>query len=278
MVIPLGLIGILAGWTLVLIAGATLGYGLVVAWQHWGRTLPVPEPVKPVAVQILGPAQVPDAKAPKSVATPPSAPTDTPTDPASLEWGDEDLPQEEGEQEEVAVVPPTQDEDDDTAPAPDPNAPATPEPDRTPPTYRLTRADAIEELSILFDAPYEQAKTLVDHGLWGMENHEEWARANRGRPAPETLDETLYQQILSANPQTYGPRLNALREKQASLRQLQTLWGVGPEEAEALHQAGFTDLEAIRLATTDKLAKVPGIGHALAFQMRAAAHGLAPTA
>lgn len=146
-----------------------------------------------------------------------------------------------------------------------------------PPAYTLSRADAIKELSLLFDARYEEAKALVESGLWGMENHDEWARAMRGKAAPDNIDDPLSQRVVSAHPQSYEKPLAQLREKQSSLRQFQTLWRVGPHEAE-VYQAGYRDLEAIRTTATEKLAQIPGIGHALAFQMRAAAHGLAPTA
>lgn len=145
-------------------------------------------------------------------------------------------------------------------------------------TFQLDRADAVEEISILFDASYEQANALVKSGLWGMENHEEWARAMRGKNPPPGIPPALFQGVVNSSPKDYHELLEKLRQKRASLKILCTLWGVGPEEAEALYTAGFQDLESIQKSSTDKLARVPGIGHALAFQIRAAAHGLAPTA
>ncbi len=274
MVVPLSLLGVLAGWLLVLVLGSAFGYALVVGWQRWGRAIQVPQPVQPVAVRLLGPPHPPS---PAISGSRPSAAADAEAN-GPVEERIEDDGEEFEEPEVQFLAEPQDSEADGEAPEPDnvQETAADQAERRAPPVYTLSRADAIEELSLLFDARYEEAKVLVESGLWGMENHEEWARAMRGKAAPENIDEALFSRVVSAHRQNYEKPLAQLREKQASLKQLQTLWGVGPDEAEALYEAGFSDLETIRTASTDKLAKIPGIGHALAFQMRAAAHGLAP--
>jgi small subunit ribosomal protein S3 len=51
--------------------------------------------------------------------------------------------------------------------------------------------------------------------------------------------------------------------------------GVGPAKAEALAEAGLADVAAVRAATADELAEVPGIGPALAAQIKADVEGAA---
>jgi SSU ribosomal protein S3P len=51
--------------------------------------------------------------------------------------------------------------------------------------------------------------------------------------------------------------------------------GVGPAKAEALVEAGLTDVAAVQAATADELAEVPGIGPALAAQIKADVEGAA---
>jgi colicin import membrane protein len=55
---------------------------------------------------------------------------------------------------------------------------------------------------------------------------------------------------------------------------LKRIPGVGPSTAAALHQAGFTDVEAVAHAQLDELTAVPGIGGARAERLRAAAQNL----
>lgn len=286
MVPLLSLTGILAGWLLMLVLGVTAGYGLVVAWQRWGERLPLPTQAKGITQRVLGPAAASPAAEP-TPANAPTAPTPPPAEPAPQtgtqgatvsETPPEESAPPEGEAEEET------DEETPTPPAPPEKKtkrkrPETPLSERELELkYTLDRADAIEEISVLFDTSYEQASALLKSGLWGMENHEEWARAMREKQPPAGVPEPLFRRIVNSSPKDYQDTLAQLREKRVALKQLQTLWGVGPQEAEALFEAGFRDLNAIRNTSTDKLAKTPGIGHALAFQIRAAAHGLAPTA
>lgn len=282
MVPLLSLIGILAGWLLVIVLGVTAGYGLVVAWQRWGDRLPLPAKATQVTERVLGPANVTpatagpvaDAIAETDAIPPGEAPQETSPEVPEPAESTPGLAGEAGEEHGPA-------------PSPDPAAHASGDPTQPsdePPErelearYTLERADAIEEISALFDAPYEQANALVKSGLWGMENHEEWARAMRERSPPPGVNEELFRRIVNTSPKDYEGPLERLREKSHALKAFRSLWGVGPQEAEALFEAGFRDLESIRNTSTDKLAKTPGIGHALAFQIRAAAHGLAPTA
>jgi NAD-dependent DNA ligase len=55
---------------------------------------------------------------------------------------------------------------------------------------------------------------------------------------------------------------------------LKRIPGVGPSTAAALHQAGFTDVEAVANAQLEELTRVPGIGGARAGRLRAEAQNL----
>ncbi len=255
MVVASSLVGILAAWLLVTLAGIGGGYGLVSAWRRWGERVALPPTIKQGMDRVLGEGNGAAGAPPQETAATETRATDT---------ADRDAPAEDGPEPQPDTAPQTPVEE-------------TQDPDRTEPTYQLTRGDAIEEISLLFDAPYEASNALVRSGLWGMENHEEWARAMRGKPAPEGVPPELFKRVVDTSPKDHQQELEKIRAKRTAMVQLRSLWGVGPQEAEALYKAGFATVEAIRATSSEKLAKVPGIGQALAFQMRAAAHGLAPS-
>lgn len=268
MVVASSLVGILAAWLLVTFVGIGGGYGLVSAWRRWGQRIALPPQIKDGVERVLGnsPTQASPVVAAEEEAE--SAQDDTGSDETTAEQEeDEDLL----DSESSPSANPVHD------PGPEDGSTTQTGRDGTDPPYELTRADAIEELSLLFDAPYEASKALVRSGLWGMENHEEWARAMRGKKPPEGVPPELYQRVVDTSPKDHQERLEKIREKRTAMVQLRSLWGVGPQEAEALYGAGFSTVDAIRETSSEKLAKVPGIGQALAFQMRAAAHGLAPS-
>lgn len=142
---------------------------------------------------------------------------------------------------------------------------------------RIDRAEAIEELTSIFELPYETAVSLLEAGLWGLENHDEWARAARSGQAPAGIEPEVLQAVLSRGGDELVAARKAFHAKRDALNALEALPGVSAEDARKLFEAGYTDTEALCQASTDKLAKIEGVTRARAFQIRAAAHGLAPT-
>jgi hypothetical protein len=287
MVVGSSLLGVLIGWILITSLGTAAGFSFVVAWRRWGDRVSLPPKVQTTTEKLLGPQKdelpvKPEAAVDAEIEHAGTEADLEPEQEAEVEPDDEagqeeatgpEAPQEEAEQEEPGS------EDLPLEPQPEIPVAAAPSPpalEQDPTTVRLPRADAIEEISLLFDAPYEAANALLESGLWGLQNHDEYARAMRGKNPPTGVPPALFQAVVNASPKDYQGALERIRKKRDAMKQLTTLWGVGPEQAEALYQAGFQDLDKIRSTSTDKLAKTPGIGHALAFQIRAAAHGLAP--
>lgn len=268
MVVASSLVGILAAWLLVTFVGIGGGYGLVSAWRRWGERIALPPQIKNRVERVLG-----DSPTPATPAVTAEEEAESEQDGASSDEATADEAEDEDLLESDSSPPATHAQD----PEPEDGHATGPSTGGTETPYELTRADAIEELSLLFDAPYEASKALVRSGLWGMENHEEWARAMRGKKPPEGVPPELYQRVVDTSPKDHHEALEKIREKRTATVQLRSLWGVGPQEAEALYEAGFLTVDAIRETSSEKLAKVPGIGQALAFQMRAAAHGLAPS-
>ncbi|MBW3581691.1 MAG: hypothetical protein KY455_01200 [Euryarchaeota archaeon] len=140
----------------------------------------------------------------------------------------------------------------------------------------LSRTEAIEELTAIYGVSYEEACSLLDAGLWGFENHEEWIRAVRASGRPDCVEDATFEKVMSIPMKAIRDDLDKLREKRRATQELERLWGVGADEASALYEAGFTTLEQIREASVDQLARIKEISHSTAFMIKAAAHGLAP--
>lgn len=146
----------------------------------------------------------------------------------------------------------------------------------TPKKRELSRAEAIEELTAIYAISYEEACSLLDAGLWGFENHEEWIRAVRASGRPACVEDATFEKVMSMPMKAIRDDLDRLREKRRATQELEQLWGVGADEASALYEAGFTTVEQIREASVDQLARIKQISHSTAFMIKAAAHGLAP--
>jgi len=76
-----------------------------------------------------------------------------------------------------------------------------------------------------------------------------------------------YEKALALGPdEEISKKLKDLKEgdKEEVLNQFMMLPGIGPAKAAALYDAGFTNIEAIRNAPVDNLAKVKGVGERLA--------------
>lgn len=177
---------------------------------------------------------------------------------------------------------PTGDDDATSAPLPDVDTsgpasiPATAIPAGGGQGSQISRSEAIEELTAIYELDYEDGVALVNAGLWGFENHDEWVRAMRAGSRAPGVDPEVLKKVLNTPMRDIQPELKKLREKRAWTSIFENLWGVGPEEASALYDAGFEDLDALKEASTDKLARVPGVGTARAFQIKASLHDLAP--
>lgn len=267
--------GSATAWLLVLVLWTGLGYGTVLAWGRWGGRLPLPNPVERAVSMALGPPagslDRTDFAPPPSVThqEPPveASQTVVPVATATVEAITAEEPPVGSEEDE-----PEEETEDESAPRPVPDAARPPRPVQT-----RSRAEALAELSGILKIEYEAAAALLDHGLWGFENYEEWTRSMRGCARPDDIPEDAWEVVTHRTWRDLEEEVGTYRERHAALQGLESLWGVGPDEASALYDAGYRDMAAIRKASTDAIAKIPGIGAAKAFQIRAAAHGLAPT-
>lgn len=282
--------GSATAWLLVLVVGTGAGYGTVLAWSRWGGRLPVPAPAVAAVGRLLGPTEVLQGAGASDAEVEnhrPSAP--------DLDDDVEDLnppphpvvvavaaPPSEAVLTSVDAAAEERDAADPSDDAHDGPSAALQEADEVEhekrgPVRALPRTEALTELSKVLGLEYDDAAALLDHGLWGFENFDEWSRSMRGHDRPDDISESAWEKVLQVDWRVLAPAVDAHREKHAAMQRLEELWGVGPDEAEALYGAGYRDLPSIRKVSTDALAKVPGIGAARAFQIRAAAHGLAPT-
>ena len=257
----MALAGTAAVWLLVLIAATAGGYGTVQAWARWGARVGGPAWLQRALSLALGPSAVAATTGP-ATARPEPVPASAEAPPAPLRTVVPVAVAAEG------PAPAVTEEDDTTAVDEAADAPAP----------RLGREDATAELGALLEADYSEVVVLLEKGLWGLDQIDAWARTMRGKPVPDGVTEDTWTRATHASWSALGERVLALRERRRTLNALETLWGVGPDEAEALYDAGYRDVAALQKVATDTLAKVPGIGMARAFQIRAAAHGLAPTA